>query len=154
MNSLLCWSVTLLMLIQTPYYLSHCCKFGACQKGEPAGRILDDFGNFLKGFEKTHDWSSWILNECNLSWIIVRCRILSEVSMINTAPHSAVSPQMCKKYKRFVGAVLWSKHVERKKFGLICFSRIYFPRLIYCDQEPLRLLNVIENDCYILGVHS
>ena len=29
------------------------------------------------------------------------------------------------------------KLVDRKKFGLICF-----PRLIYCDQEPLLLLNL------------
>ena len=33
-----------------------------------------------------------------------------------------------------------------KKFGLICFPRICFPGLIYCDQEPLWL-------CYFLGVH-
>ena len=36
------------------------CKFGACQKWEPAGRI-GDFGNFLSGFSdllKAHDWSS------------------------------------------------------------------------------------------------
>ena len=43
------------------------------------------------------------------------------------------------------------KLVERKKFGLICFPRICFPRLIYCDQEPLLLLNVTED--YFLGVH-
>ena len=43
-NSLLCWSVTLLMFIQTSNS-SHC-KFGACQKWEPAGRI-GDFGNFF-----------------------------------------------------------------------------------------------------------
>ena len=43
------------------------------------------------------------------------------------------------------------KHVERKKFGLICFPRICFPPLIYCDQEPLLLLYVTED--YFLGVH-
>ena len=43
------------------------------------------------------------------------------------------------------------KHVERKKLGLICFPRICFPPLIYCDQEPLLLLNVTED--YFLGVH-
>ena len=43
------------------------------------------------------------------------------------------------------------KHVERKKIGLICFPRICFPPLIYCDQEPLLLLNVTED--YFLGVH-
>ena len=46
----------------------------------------------------------------------------------------------------------FSKLVERKKLGLICFPRIRFPGLIYCDQEPLWLLNVIEDDCYFLGV--
>ena len=43
------------------------------------------------------------------------------------------------------------KLVKRKKIGLICFPRICFPGLIYCDQEPL--LNVIEDECYFLGVH-
>ena len=36
----------------------------------------------------------WILNECNLSWKIVKYCILSEVCMIKTAPHITVSPQM------------------------------------------------------------
>ena len=46
-------------------------------------------------------------------------------------------------------ANLWCfKLIERKKFGLICVRG-----LIYCDQEPLWLLNVIEDDCYFLGVH-
>ena len=40
------------------------------------------------------------------------------------------------------------------KLGLICFPRICFRGLIYCDQEPLWLLNVIEDFCYFsLGVH-
>ena len=43
------------------------------------------------------------------------------------------------------------KLVERKNTGLICFPIICFPRLIYCDQEPLLLLNVTED--YFLGVH-
>ena len=38
-----------------------------------------------------------------------------------------------------------------KKFGLICFPRIFFRGLIYCDHEPLWLLNVIKNVCYFLG---
>ena len=37
------------------------------------------------------------------------------------------------------------KLVERQKVGLIYFPRICFPRLIYCDQEPLLLLNVTED---------
>ena len=40
-----------------------------------------------------------------------------------------------------------------KKFGLICFPRICFRGLIYRDQEPLWLLNVIEDVCNFLGVH-
>ena len=39
---------------------------------------------------KAHDWSSWILTECSLSWKFVKYCILSEVSMI----HSIVSTQM------------------------------------------------------------
>ena len=66
---------------------------------------------------------------------------------------------MYKKYEMLVythpdlfARFCFSKLVERKKLGLICFPRIRFPGLIYCDQEPLWLLNVIEDDCYFLGV--
>ena len=65
--------------------------------------------------------------------------------MIKTAPHSTLSPQMwCIKKKNKTLACTHPdllaricKLVDRKKFGLICF-----PRLIYCDQEPLLLLNL------------
>ena len=43
------------------------------------------------------------------------------------------------------------KLVESKKFSLICFPRICFPHVIYCDQEPSLPLNVTED--YFLGVH-
>ena len=52
------------------------------------------------------------------------------------------------------------KLAEGKKFGLICFPRICFPLgLIYCDQEPLWLLNVIElltrcKICFTLGLFA
>ena len=66
---------------------------------------------------------------------------------------------MYKKYEMLVythpdlfARFCFSKLVERKKLGMICFPRIRFPGLIYCDQEPLWLLNVIEDDCYFLGV--
>ena len=66
---------------------------------------------------------------------------------------------MYKKYEMLVythpdlfARFCFSKLVERKKLGLICFPRIRFPGLIYCDQEPLWLLNVIDDDCYFLGV--
>ena len=69
--------------------------------------------------------------------------------MIKTAPHSTLSPQMwcIKKKKRMVCRhpdllARICKLVERKTFGLICFPRICFPRLIYCEQEPLLLLNL------------
>ena len=60
--------------------------------------------------------------------------------MIKTAPHSTLSPQMwCQhnKIKRLVCKhpdllARICKLVGCKEFGLICF-----PRLIYCDQEPL-----------------
>ena len=72
--------------------------------------------------------------------------------MLKTAPHSTLAPQMwCIKKKqkvglhapRFIGQNLLSKLVEFKIFDLICF-----PRLMYCDQEPLLLLNVTGNQFY------
>ena len=67
---------------------------------------------------------------------------------------------MYKKYKRLVYtppdllARFCKLNVSNaKKFGLICFPRTCSPGLIYCDQESLWLLNVIEDDCYYLGVH-
>ena len=72
--------------------------------------------------------------------------------MLKTAPHSTLAPQMwCIKKKqkvglhapRFIGQNLLSKLVECKIFDLICF-----PRLMYCDQEPLFLLNVTGNQFY------
>ena len=103
----------------------------------------------------------WILNGCNLSWKIVKYCILSEVCMMKTAPHITVSPQMwCIESIKvwFTRAhSYWLDFVEEtcrtQKFGLICFPSIRFPGLIYCDQEPLWLLNVIEDDCYFLGVY-
>ena len=49
--------------------------------------------------------------------------------------------------------IYWQEFVNlsNEKLGLICFLRLCFPRLIYCDQEPLLLLNVTED--YFLGVH-
>ena len=78
--------------------------------------------------------------------------------MIKTAPNSTLSPQMwcIKKNKRLVCThpdllARICKLVEREKFGLILFSKDFFPRLVYCDQEPLLLLNVTKD--YSLGVH-
>ena len=48
------------------------CKFGACQKWEPAGRIGDS-GNFLNGFAKSPllvvlniDWVQFVLKNCEI----------------------------------------------------------------------------------------
>ena len=61
------------------------------------------------------------------------------------------SDVMYKKYERLVHTPLDllvrfcnATLSNAKKFGLICF-----PGLIYCDQEPLWLLIVIEDDCFI-----
>ena len=70
-------------------------KFGAYQKWEPAGRI-GDFGTFLNRFAKSPRVLRTLLNIdwVHLSWKIVKYWILSEVCMIQTAPHITVSPQM------------------------------------------------------------
>ena len=67
---------------------------------------------------------------------------------------------MYKKYKRLVYTPpdLLANFVKFKtcrtpKIRPDFFSKNLFSRLIYCDQEPLWLLNVIEDDCYFLGVH-
>ena len=62
------------------------------------------FWIFFSGFanSKRVFRSSWILNECNLYFKIVKYCILSEVCVINTAPHSNSPQVMYKKYKRLV----------------------------------------------------
>ena len=86
-NSLLCWSVTLLMFIQTLHSL------------QLAGRYIGDFGNFFSGFAKSPRVlrSFWILNECNLYCKIVKYSncILPEACMVKTAPHSILSQLRC-----------------------------------------------------------
>ena len=64
---------------------------------------------------------------------------------------------MYKKYKRLVytpsdllARICKVNLSNAKKF---CFPRICFRGLIYCDKEPLWLLNVIEDVCCFLGVH-
>ena len=80
--------------------------------------------------------------------------------MINCT-YCFTSDVMYKKYKRLVytpsdllARICKVNLSNTKKFSLICFPRICFRALIYsCDQEPLWLLNVIEDVCYFLGVH-
>ena len=79
---------------------------------------------------KAHDWSSWILTECNLSWKIVKYRILSEVCMIKNIKRWFTHPQIC--WQEFVK---YTCRTQKKKIGLICFPRICFRGLIYCDLE-------------------
>ena len=85
-NSLLCWRVTLLKFIQT---LDHADSLHYRIENRLAVWVILEM--FWTVSLKAHDWSSWILTECNLSWKIVKYRILSEVCMIRD---SAVSPQM------------------------------------------------------------
>ena len=77
-NSLLCWSVTLLM------FSANLALFKS--ENRLAVLILILVSVSLKA----KDWSSWILTECTLSYKIVKYCILSEVCMLI----STVSPQM------------------------------------------------------------
>ena len=93
-NSLLCWSVILLMFIQT---LDHSWNW----KSENRLAVNKWFWNFFfeglaKGLRMLR--SSWILNQCNLYCKIVKYCILK------TVPHSycLTSYVMCKWYKRLV----------------------------------------------------
>ena len=61
---------------------------------EPTGRIGFFFWNFLNGFAKRQRLIVLNIDGVQLFWKTVKYCILSEVCMINTAPHSTVSPQM------------------------------------------------------------
>ena len=125
---------------------------------------MGDFGNFLNGFAKSPRLI--VLNIDRVQFVLKNCEIpyiLSEVCMIKR--YCFTSDVMYKKYKRLVyttsdllARICKVNLSNAKKFGLICFPRICFRGLIYCDQEPLWLLNVIEYIfwvifCYVLGVH-
>ena len=122
------------MFIQTP------------QSSQPAGRI-GDFEFFLAVLLIANEWfhRPELLNECNLYFKIVKYCILFEVCIINTAPHSNSPQVMYKKYKRLVYTPPQQDFRQQtflnmsnaRKIGLICFPRICFPGLIYCDQEPI-----------------
>ena len=94
-------------------------------------------------------------------FVLQNCEILHSVRGLydkNSAScYCFTSDVMDKKYKRmlYTSQTCWQDFVKyvnlsNAKFGLICFSEICFPGLIYCDQEPLSLLNVIKDDCYFL----
>ena len=119
------------------------------QKWEPAGRI-GNFGNYFNGLAK----SRHVLRSFWIYWMSVICI----AKLWNTAfcPRSVwylmvLFHLRCYVYKvwkaglhvpRLVRFCKVLKLVERTKFGLVCF-----PGLMYCDQELLWLLNVIEDDC-------
>ena len=113
---------------------------------------VGDSGNFFTKSTRVLR-SSWILSESGewVQFVLQNCEILHSVRGLydkNSASwYCFTSDVMYKKYKRLVYTppdLLASKLVERKKFGLICFPRICFPGLIYCDKEPfVEGLNVI-----------
>ena len=80
-NSLLCWSVTLLMVSA---------NLALVKSENRLAVLILILEIFWTVSLKAKGWSSWILTECNLFWKIVKYCILSEVCMIN----STVSPQM------------------------------------------------------------
>ena len=142
-NYLLCWSVTLLMSLK--HSTTACSTNFALVRSEKrlARAVILEISWTVSS--KAHDWSSWILTECNLSWKIVKYFILSGVCMIN----STVAPQTwCIKsgYKNLICTprdllarfckVIWS---NTKNLAWFVFLRICFPGLIYCDQEALWL---------------
>ena len=159
-NSWLCWSVSLLKFIQT---LDHTLTARTRNENRLAvWVILEIFWN-LERFQFAEsprlivlniDWVQFVLKNCEIPYI------LSEVCMINR--YCFTSDVMYKKYKRLVSDLLARickvNLSNAKKFGLICFPRICFRGLTYCDQEPLWFLNVIKDIfwvifCYFLGIN-
>ena len=97
------------------------------------------------------EWMQFVLKNCEILYFVRRLYDKNSASQ-----YSFFSDVVYKKNKRLVCRqpdllARICKLVECKKFGLICFQRICFARLIYCDQEPSLLLNVTED--YFLGVH-
>ena len=142
-NSLLCWSVTLLMFIQT----LDTARLPICQKWEPVGR-RGDFGNVLNGFAKSPRFV--VLNIDWVQFVLKNCEILHSVRGLYAKQNCFVSVVMYKTYKRLVYTPpdLLARFCKvnlsnAKKLGLICLPRICFPGQIYFDQELLWLLNVI-----------
>ena len=134
-NSLLFWSVTLLMFIQT-LDTARTANLSKVRTGWP-----------YRWF-----WKSTICRpEYWLSAICLEnCEILHSVRGLYAKQNCFVSDVMYKKYKRLVyrPSDLLARFCKvnlsnAKKLDLICLPRICFPGQIYCDQEPLWLLKVI-----------
>ena len=141
----LCWSVTL---------FKHSTTLTARTRNENRLAVWVILEIFWTVSLKAHDWSSWILTKCNLSWKIVKCRILSEVCMIN----STVSPQMCciKSIKGWFThpQICWQEFLKltcrtHKKFGLICFPRICFRGLVLWSRAIVAL--ECDRRCLLFG---
>ena len=131
------------------------------------GRPNGWFGNFLNGFAKSPrlvvlniDWAQFLLRIINkkpfMSAISLKnCKIPHSVRGLYDKMYCFTSDVMYKRYKRlvytppdFLARICKVNLSNAKKFGLICFPRICFRGLTYSsDQEPLWLLNVIEDVC-------
>ena len=124
---------------------------------------------FLLLIASSLSWNFYRCAVCFQLFMNIACRSTQNAACIKRFLYSVLydknsvskycftSDVMYKKYKRLVYTppdLLASKLVKRKKFDLICFPRICFLGLIYRNQEPLCLLNVIEDDCYFLCVNE
>ena len=116
---------------------------------------MGDFGNFLNGFAKSPQLI--VLNIDCVQFILKNCEIPHSVHRgLYDKLYCFTSDVMYKRYKRLVytppdllARICKVNLSKAKKFGLICSPRICFRGLTYSsDQEPLWLLNVIEDVCY------
>ena len=119
---------------------------------------MGDFEIFLNCFAKSPRLI--VLNIDWVQFVLKNCEIPSSVLGLYDKQYCFTSDVLYKKYKGLVytpsdllARICKVNLSNAKKFGLICFPRICFRGLIYCDQEPLWLLNVIEDVCCFLGVH-
>ena len=91
--------------------------------------------------------------------MLQNCEILHSVRGLydkkSTSWYCFTSDVMYKWYKRLVYTHpdLLTRFCKVNLSNAEKFGLIFFPGLINLDQEPLWLLNVIEDDCYFLGVH-
>ena len=128
------------------------CKFGVRQKWELASRI-GEFGNVLNGFAKSPQLI--VLNIDWVQFVLKNCEILHSVRILYDKQYCFTSDVMYKKYKRLVytSPDLLARFCKvnlstAKNSAWFVFQAIM---ALDCDQEPLWLLNVSEDDCYFLG---
>ena len=121
---------------------------------------MGDFGNFWNGFAKSPRLI--VLNIDWVQFVFKNCEIPHSVRGLYDKYYCFTSDVTYKKYKRLaytapdlLARICRVNLSNAKKFGLICFPRICFRGLIYCDQELLNRLALecdIEDDCYFLSV--